>query len=122
MNIKYLDLFSGIGGFREALRKTTKHNGIRSTCVGFSEIDENAIRTYRSNFEKYPEEKELGDISKITTLPEDSDIRNKILISNQIPHSTVLYRKDMAEKVGGYDEKLSCVEDLEFCRRQINLD
>ena len=76
MNIKYLDLFSGIGGFREALRKTTKHNGIRSTCVGFSEIDENAIRTYRSNFEKYPEEKELGDISKITTLPEDSDIRN----------------------------------------------
>ncbi len=45
---------------------------------------------------------------------DDSKIRNKILRENQIPHSTVMYRKDLAEKVGGYDEKLSCVEDLDF--------
>ena len=48
---------------------------------------------------------------------EDVDIRNKILRENQIPHSTVMYRKDLAEKVGGYSEKLSCVEDLDFFLR-----
>ena len=42
---------------------------------------------------------------------EDADIRRKMLLFNQIPHSSVLYRKDAAQKVGGYNEKLSCVED-----------
>ena len=48
---------------------------------------------------------------------EDINIRNRILKENQIPHSTVMYRKTLAEKIGGYDEKLSCVEDLDFFLR-----
>jgi len=45
---------------------------------------------------------------------EDGNIRNKILKENQIPHSTVMFKKSAAEKVGGYNERLSCVEDLDF--------
>ncbi len=48
---------------------------------------------------------------------EDGEIRKKILTTNQIPHSTVLYRKDSADKIGGYDNKLSCVEDLDLFLR-----
>ncbi len=53
-------------------------------------------------------------IKKTVYKTEDADIRNKILISNQIQHSTVVFRKDFAEKVGGYDEKLPVVEDLDL--------
>ena len=45
---------------------------------------------------------------------EDIDIRKKILIENQIPHSSVIYKKEIADKIGGYDNKLSCVEDLDL--------
>ncbi len=45
---------------------------------------------------------------------EDSDIRNKMLRFNQIAQSAVMCRKKTAEKIGGYDEKLSCVEDLDL--------
>jgi glycosyltransferase involved in cell wall biosynthesis len=61
---------------------------------------------------------EKGNFIKNTDFEtEDSNIRNKILKSNQIPHSTVLYRKDIANKIGGYDNKLSCVEDLDLFLR-----
>ncbi len=45
---------------------------------------------------------------------EDANIRKKILINNQIPHSSVLYRKNYSNKIGGYDNNLSCVEDLDL--------
>ena len=48
---------------------------------------------------------------------EDIDIRKKILKDNQIPHSTVMIRKDLINKIGGYDIKLSCVEDLDLFLR-----
>lgn len=48
---------------------------------------------------------------------EDIDIRSKMLKFNQIAHSTVMYRKESAEKIGGYDERLSCVEDLDIFLR-----
>lgn len=41
MAIKYLDMFSGIGGFRSALDKV---GGFE--CVGFCEIDKKAKETY----------------------------------------------------------------------------
>ncbi len=37
-----------------------------------------------------------------------------MLISNQIQHSTVLFRKNLAEKALGYDEGLPVVEDLDL--------
>ena len=44
--IRYIDLFSGIGGFREGL---TRAGGF--TCVGHCEIDRYADRSYRALFD-----------------------------------------------------------------------
>ncbi len=42
--IKYIDLFSGIGGFHQAL------NNFNSECVFASEIDKYAIESYKENY------------------------------------------------------------------------
>lgn len=63
MSFKYVDLFSGIGGFRVAL------DALGGTSVGFSEIDKKAIETYRRNFND-PDSHALGDVTKITELPD----------------------------------------------------
>lgn len=58
---------------------------------------------------------EKGNLIKNSSFAtEDTDIRKKILKDNQIPHSSVLIRKDSILKADGYDEKLSCVEDLDL--------
>lgn len=63
MSFRYVDLFSGIGGFRVAL------DSLGGTSVGFSEIDKKAIETYQRNFND-PVTHHLGDVTKITKLPE----------------------------------------------------
>lgn len=62
MKFSFIDLFSGIGGFRIALEK---HQG---NCIAFSEIDQNAIKTYKANF-NHSNEIELGDITKVSSIP-----------------------------------------------------
>lgn len=56
-SFSFIDLFAGIGGFHIALEK------LGGKCVGFSEIDKDAIKTYQHNF---PETPSLGDITKIS--------------------------------------------------------
>ena len=58
----FIDLFSGVGGFRISLEDL----GFR--CVGFSEINKNAIEVYKNNFDT-TNEIEFGDITKIKKLP-----------------------------------------------------
>lgn len=58
----FVDLFSGIGGFKIALRK----NG--GNCVGFSEVDKDAIEYYCLNH-KVSSHLNLGDIRKIQNVP-----------------------------------------------------
>ena len=41
---KFIDLFSGVGGFRIPLEK------LGGKCVAYSEIDKNAIDVYKNNF------------------------------------------------------------------------
>lgn len=60
---RYIDLFSGIGGFRIAI------DSVGGKSVGFSEIDKKAIETYKNNFID-KEENDLGDVTKINNLPE----------------------------------------------------
>lgn len=59
---KFVDLFSGIGGFREALEK------LDGTSVGFSEIDKFAKITYSLNYND-PVDHDLGDVTLIKKLP-----------------------------------------------------
>ncbi len=58
----FIDLFSGIGGFRMAL----ENNG--GECLHFSEISADAVTAYCANSNE-PIEKNLGDITKIKKLP-----------------------------------------------------
>jgi len=58
----FIDLFAGIGGFRMAL------GNLGGQCLGFSEVDKDAVATYCANFKESPE-CNFGDIRKIETLP-----------------------------------------------------
>ncbi|MFN0037495.1 MAG: DNA cytosine methyltransferase [Saprospiraceae bacterium] len=58
----FIDLFSGIGGFRLAL------NNLGGACLNFSEINKDAINTYCTNFNE-DSGYNLGDITKIRNLP-----------------------------------------------------
>lgn len=69
--IKFIDLFSGIGGFHQAM------NSFDSECVFASEIDERAAAVYESNFGLRPH----GDITKI----EASDIPSHDLLCAGFP-------------------------------------
>ncbi|MFM6474105.1 MAG: DNA cytosine methyltransferase, partial [Dolichospermum sp.] len=76
----FIDLFAGIGGFRIALDK------LGGQCLGYSEIDKQAIKVYQQNFISYfnKHEIELGDITKITELqeykfPKSLNIHPKVL-------------------------------------------
>ena len=61
-NFTFIDLFSGIGGFRLAL------NNLGGNCLNFSEINKDAIDAYCTNFEEETTYN-LGDITKIKALP-----------------------------------------------------
>lgn len=60
--LKYVDLFSGIGGFRVAIDQ------LGGESLGYSEIDKYAKETYQLNFND-PVEHDLGDVTKIKNLP-----------------------------------------------------
>lgn len=64
--IKHLELFAGIGGFRQAIELLGKDFSIENSCVGFSEIDQYATKTYKANFNT-EDEIEIGDIVKFTS-------------------------------------------------------
>lgn len=57
----FIDLFAGIGGFKMALSNNGGH------CVGFSEINKDAVNYYCENYHVSKNEN-LGDITKIKSL------------------------------------------------------
>jgi DNA (cytosine-5)-methyltransferase 1 len=65
MILKHLELFAGIGGFRKALDLLGNDFNLGVKCVGFSEKDPYAVRTYKSNFNTEGET-EIGDIVNFT--------------------------------------------------------
>lgn len=64
--IKFVDLFCGIGGFRIAMDQTCFENNIIPNCVFSSDIDPYCQISYEANFDEKP----FGDITKIN----ESDI------------------------------------------------
>ena len=61
-NIKFIDLFAGIGGIRCGLELAAKDLGIETQCVFTSEIKPYAVKVLKQN---YPNESIHGDITKI---------------------------------------------------------
>lgn len=57
--MRYLSLFSGIGGFEVAIQQVY---GKKAECVAYSEIDKHAIKEYERH---YPDHKNLGDVTLI---------------------------------------------------------
>ncbi len=60
--LKFIDLFAGIGGIRLGLEQACKDRGIRSKCVFTSEIKPYALEILKQN---HPKEKIHGDITQI---------------------------------------------------------
>lgn len=48
--IRYFSMFSGIGGFELGIEQAARELGLTAECVGYSEIDKPAIRTYEEHF------------------------------------------------------------------------
>lgn len=61
MEIKYIDLFCGIGGFRIGASQVFEKHGIPSKCVFSCDIDPASRKAYQANFGDCPE----GDITQI---------------------------------------------------------
>jgi DNA (cytosine-5)-methyltransferase 1 len=59
----HLELFAGIGGFRRAIDLFCMDNNKTAECVGFSEIDSNAVKSYKAIHDTNGEV-EIGDIQK----------------------------------------------------------
>lgn len=88
----FVDLFSGIGGFRIPLEQ------LGGQCLGFSEIDKKATEVYKRNFLRFKddEEIELGDITKLGKLP----FENIDLIVGGVPCQAW----SVAGKMKGFDD------------------
>lgn len=66
-SVRYLSLFSGVGGFELGLGMAGRQLGIDFECVGYAEIDKWAVKTYDRHFSH----RALGDVQAIepATLP-----------------------------------------------------
>lgn len=67
--LRYISLFSGIGGFEVAIHKKWPD----AICLGYSEVKPSAIRVYQKHF---PNHNNLGDITKITEKMIDTITKN----------------------------------------------
>lgn len=59
--LRFIDLFCGIGGFRFAANRSFENYGIIGECVFSSDIDIPAQQSYKANFGECPS----GDITKV---------------------------------------------------------
>jgi len=76
-NLKFIDLFCGIGGFRIAVETVCQERHITATCVFSSDIDPDSQQTYEANFGDRPH----GDITKIR----ESDIPDHDILFGGFP-------------------------------------
>ncbi|MFO5527785.1 MAG: DNA (cytosine-5-)-methyltransferase [Cuspidothrix sp.] len=75
--LKFIDLFSGTGGFRLAIENITHQYKILSECVFSSDIDIDAQKIYTANFGETP----TGDITKI----DENDIPDHDILLGGFP-------------------------------------
>ena len=100
--MRHLELFAGIGGFRRAMDLLTQDHIMDFHCVGYSEIDPQAVKTYCSNY--HPEadnEIAMGDIVSFTSKTEDiTNLPDFDLVTGGFPCQTF----SMMGKQAGFNE------------------
>lgn len=82
--MKHIELFAGIGGFRMAMENLQSDMEIKFDCLGFSEIDANASKTYKANFD-CSDEVEMGDIVAFNSDMSRYDSLNFDLLTGGFP-------------------------------------
>lgn len=90
--MKYISLFSGIGGFEMGIHQVSEKMGIELECVFSSEIDKYARKIYEKNFGVEP----YGDIKQIN----EYDIPNHNLLVGGFPCQAF----SIAGKRAGFDD------------------
>lgn len=100
--MRHLELFAGIGGFRRAMDLLTFDNIMNFHCVGYSEIDTKAVKTYCANY--HPEannEVVMGDIVEFTKNTNNiTNLPNFDLLTGGFPCQTF----SMMGKQAGFNE------------------
>jgi len=86
--MKYLSLFSGIGGFELGIQQSCKE----AECIGYSEIDKYAMQVYNKHFNH----KNYGDIKKVSP----KDLPNFDLLVGGFPCQSF----SIAGKRGGFKD------------------
>lgn len=84
-NFRFIDLFSGVGGFHHAL--ASKEFG--GECVLAVDIDPKCRATYQSSWPEMPSDSIMADIREITTNPDGSD-KSLSQIGKIVPDHEVL--------------------------------
>ena len=62
-----------------------------------------------------------GTFSGKVKMPTGPDVRNHLVLSNTVPHSTVLIRREALDRAGGYDPELLQMEDYDLILRLAQL-
>jgi len=96
----HLELFSGIGGFRRAIDLFCEDNNEESICVGFSEIDKYAVKSYKAIFNTN-REIELGDIQSFVNEKRINEIPKFELLTGGFPCQAF----SMMGKKYGFEDK-----------------
>ena len=100
--MRHLELFAGIGGFRRAMDLLTQDHIMDFHCIGYSEIDVKAVKTYCANY--HPEvdgELAMGDIVEFTSNKDNIDNLPQFdLVTGGFPCQTF----SMMGKQAGFNE------------------
>lgn len=104
--MRHLELFSGIGGFRRAMDLLTLDKVMDFVCAGYSEIDQNALRTYKVIYNPSESEVDMGDIVSFTR--KDDSLKKRMaslgkidLLSGGFPCQTF----SMMGKQAGFEDE-----------------
>ena len=100
MNVNYIDLCSGIGGFRVAIEDfQTENPDIKFNCVLTADIKQDAIDTYNLNFNEQNEKCDIYTLEVDKVKPFD------LLCAGFPcqPFSSAGHKKGFSDERGGYD-------------------
>ena len=100
--MNYIELFAGIGGFRKATDLLNQDFNTEFHCVGFSEINQYALKTYEANYCLNGETR-MGDIIKFADTPSNIEqLKDFDLLLGGFPCQAFSM---MGKKLGFEDER-----------------